>query len=364
MPAVVYYIDPLLTENLGFHQDAFANALSDLAASLPDYEHLALSFVPGMTMEEDERVKLLSLVIPKVSIRSQAQNRARAFEAWKGDRNDILLVQFSPALWLTSSGIPTWLITSFADTQTAAARKTTWNTATAITVPWEQDRLELAEQRPDLASRLSVIYPALEDKVESLGWAGQEQVKLKYSGGRDYLLFAGPLAESSGLIHLLKSYSLFKNWLLTGMPLVLAGPSTEDTPALEAKLSTYKYKNDVLLFPDIDTADLQDLTAGAYVLVYPRATGYDQPIQWAFSAGTAVVAANDLRLREWTDTAIETAEENDPNLLGNTLMVLYKDEDSRTRLIEKGRDRANALQRSVTLTAYAAVVQRFLGNKS
>ncbi|MFT4022466.1 MAG: glycosyltransferase [Flavihumibacter sp.] len=360
MPAIVYYIDPFLAEHLSHEQEMLSNALGELAASLPAFQHYILSFFPQLEVEADPNLHLLQLVVPKISLRSHAANKARAFTRWKGDRRDVLLVQFSAAEWLDATGAQTLLISTAADMLSPAAGKTRWASAGALVVPFEQDRLLLLDKMPALAGQLSVVLPALEEKVESLGWAGQEQVKLKYSGGRDYLLYIGPLTEAAGVIHLMKAYSLFKNWLLTGMPLVLAGTATEDTPHLEKLISTYKYKNDVFLYTETDTADQQSLAAGAYMLVLPRATDHYYPVEWAFSAGTAVVAADDLRLREWAGSAADLADPADINLLANSMMVLYKNEESRSRLIEKGRERAEELSREKTLAAYAAVIQRLL----
>lgn len=360
MPAIVYYIDPFLADHLTHEQERLSNALGDLAASLPGYEHYILSFFPQLEITADEHLQLLRLTVPKFSIRNPARNKARAFAEWLGSRRDILMLQFSAADWLETAGIRTLLISSADEMLSAAARKTGWTAASALIVPYEQDRLGLLEKMPALVNQVTVVFPALEEKVESLGWAGQEQVKLKYSGGRDYLLYVGPLSEEAGIVHLMKAYSLFKSWLLTGMPLVLTGYHTEDSPHLEKLIATYKYKNDVLLYPEADTIDQQDLVAGAYMLVYPKATGYQHPIEWAFSAGTAVVAVNDLRVREWTGSAVEGVDAADINLLANSMMVLYKDEETRSRLVEKGREQAEKLSRYNTLAAYAAVIQQLL----
>lgn len=360
MPVIVYYIDPFLAENISYEQEMLSEALSDLAARLPHHKHYILSFSPQLEMEADDHLQLLRLPLPRLSLRSPAQNRARAFARWKAGRQDVLLVQFSPADWLESDQGKTLLISGADHLLAANAQKTGWSSASCVIVPGEYDRARILEKMPALAGRLSVISPALEEKVEALGWAGQEQIKIKYTGGRDYLLFIGPLSEEAGIIHLMKAYSLFKNWLLTGMPLVLAGQPTEDTPLLEKQIASYKYKNDVLLYTDIDIPDLQSLTAGAYMLVYPKATGHDYPIRWAFSAGTAVVAAADPRLLEWAGDAVEKLDPTDINLLANSMMVLYKDEQTRSRLAEKGRELAAGLSRDATLEAYAAAIQQLL----
>lgn len=360
MHKVIYYIDPLL--QVASRVDAaLLDAIPDLAGNLPDNEHLALSFETGVEMEQDQRLRFLQLRVPTYSIRSKLQNRSRAFAAWKTPDAKVL-VQFSASQWLPVSGIKTLLLTNAADLKTLlATRNISWQAADHILVPYEQDRLTIGLHYPKLADKLEVVYPALEEKTETLGWAGQEQIKLKYSAGRDYCLYIGNLSEEAGLIQLLKAYSLFKKWLLTGMPLVLAGASTEDTPALEKLLTSYKYKADINLHADLEESELKDLVAGAYVLIYPKTTGNDHPIQWAFSAGTPVISVEDLRLREWMGNAAETVPPGDIDLMANAMMVLYKDEAGRSALVEKGRERSGALDRQQTLKRYAAAISGLLG---
>ncbi|HOA38172.1 MAG TPA: hypothetical protein PKJ36_07210, partial [Flavihumibacter sp.] len=56
----------------------------------------------------------------------------------------------------------------------------------------------------------------------------------------------------------------------------------------------------------------------------------------------------------------EGVDAADINLLANSMMVLYKDEETRSRLVEKGREQAEKLSRYNTLAAYAAVIQQLL----
>ncbi len=362
MHRILYYIDPLFQETQAQPPgQPWLTAIPGLSAALPGYRHLALSFDPGTQMEAQSGLELLFLPLPRISFRSPQQDRNRTLRQWLQDPAHTLLVQFSAADWLSVPGARSLLFTSEADVQQAARqRQQAWQEASLILLPYEQDRLSLAEAYPQIAPRMATLFPALEEPVEALGWAGQEQVKLKYTNGRDYCLYAGPLSEEAGVIQALKAYSNFKKWLLTGMPMVLAGPHTADTDRLEKKLETYKYKADISLYADLEEEEWKNLVAGAYMMVCPAATGYAQPIAWAHSAGTPVVTVNDLRLREWVGTAAAWSEPGDLEQLAHSMMLLYKDENTRSQLIEKGREQAARQKRTDTIAALAGHIRALL----
>lgn len=94
-----------------------------------------------------------------------------------------------------------------------------------------------------------------------MNWEEKEQVKDTYTGGREYFLFAGDIFPPDHIIILLKAFSHFKKWQLSNMKLVLAGKANKKTAKLKDKLTTYKYREDVVIIenpsPDISDTLLQ-----------------------------------------------------------------------------------------------------------
>ncbi|GAO42837.1 glycosyltransferase [Flavihumibacter petaseus] len=355
MPKVAYYIDPLLEYTVNHAEQSILGAIPDLVSALLPAEQVALTLDPELTMESHEGLELVHLPVPKITWRSRERSRVAVFEAWNKKSPGTVLVQFSPGRFIPAQGNPTVLFTT-SEAILAAPRAAQWAAAHTIVLPSAAAVEKIRSAFPRCTSRIISRQPLLEQPAETLGWAGQEQVKLKYTNGRDYCLYAGSLSASQGAMPALKAYSLFKKWLMTGMPLVLAGRSTEETADLERLLTTYKYKADVLLYPDPEEEDWRNLVAGAYMLVHTQTTGDHYPLEWALSAGTPAACVQSQDLGEWPGDAVLWAAADDHDQLAHALMLLYKDEGQRNTLIEKGKKLAMEYNREHTLKAWAGII--------
>ncbi|MFD2527043.1 glycosyltransferase [Flavihumibacter stibioxidans] len=371
MITLAYFIDPFLEAPASLQDQAFLDAIPDLAARLPDYRHIALTTFPGISLDAgaDSALRLTVLPLPRYSLLGKKAAMLQSLRKWLAAEDVKLFFTSDPELVFPHAG-HTLLVTSAAKLlQKAPGGKllgkkntTGWMAASRIIVPHEADRTRLLSAFPGLENKIKVIYPAFQEPVPSLGWSEQEQVKLRYSGGRDYLIFAGALDKSHDLVNLLRSYSLFKKWLMTGMPIILAGPATDYTPEFEKLLESYKYNSDVSLFPNPGEDELKEMLAGAYALVWPaEGTNDAWPIEWAFHAGTPVISTDHAGIRELCSGAALLSSAGDLDQMAQNLMILYKDEHLRARLIEKGRERALELNRETTLNQYANSILELCG---
>lgn len=375
MKTLAYNIDPLLESPPQMVAQSLLDAIPDLALSLPGYKHLALTRDENLKFDATAGTPPLGLlhshVKPFFWQNPDAVHRKALRSAFRGNSVD---------LWITTDhlsvfedqDVKTLLISTariLLGTNPASGRKwrkpkdPVWISVSALVVPHQEDRKLILQRFPQLENRIHVVYPALEEPVAPLDWSEQEQLKLRYSGGRDYFLYAGNLSADMELLHLLKAYSLVKKWLMTGMPLILAGPPDDFTPTLEKMLLTYKYRSDVSVYTDLSQADLKELVAGAYALVFPSA-GSEQAyaLQWAFSAGTPVVASESRQMAELTREAAQLSPAGDIDQLAHAMMVLYKDEYLRGNLITKGNALAGSMNRNHTLQQYKAVIMGLLGD--
>ncbi|ULQ52260.1 glycosyltransferase [Flavihumibacter fluvii] len=377
MITLAYNIDPLLQELPRTAAQSLLDAIPDLALSIPDCRHLAITHDETLNFEAGTTDPPLDLARLKIKARfwenpatARKNALARAFQA-----NQVRLwFTTDPGSVLPGQPVKSLLLSSarsllsrqyYPQKRFSQPGVPNWTHAAAIIVPHHHDREALISIFPQLEKTVNVIYPALEEPVLPLSWAEQEQLKMRYSGGRDFFLYAGDLSESQDLIHLLKSYSLVKKWLMTGMPLIMAGPATDWTARLEKMLLTYKYRVDVSVYPDISQTDLKELVAGAYVLVNPGSSTTDAfALQWAFSAGTPVIASQSKDMSEFCKEAAQLSPAGDTDQLAHAMMILYKDEYLRSNLITKGKERAESLNRLNTLQQYKAVIMGLLQENS
>jgi glycosyltransferase involved in cell wall biosynthesis len=377
MPTLAYNIDPLLQAPTSTGQQSLLDAIQALTTAMPQVNHLAVTSDQTLKLAgEDADTPLQLLKIPSAHrfwhnpLTFRTISLHKALIANKVD----LLFTTIPASIPSGKQYKTLLISdaatllgkiNYPKKRFGQSPVPAWVGATMIIVPHLQDLTKLKAVFPQLANNARAVLPVWEEPLEPLDWSAMEQVKLRHSAGRDFFLYAGDLAEHQELIHLLKAYSLLKKWLMTSMPLVLAGASTEFTPRLEKMLQTYKYRADITIYKDMNTADLKELVAAAYALIHPGVSTEDSfALQWAFSAGTPVIASESPAMIEFTKEAAQLSAAGDNEQLAHAMMILYKDEFLRNNLIEKGKTLAATQNRITSLAQYQTIINGLLHDNS
>src|SRR5579875_254914 len=117
--------------------------------------------------------------------------------------------------------------------------------------------------------KIEVVYSAAKDIFQPADDALHAAMKERYTGGKEYFIYAGALQPRKNLINLLKAFSIFKKWQRSNMKLVLAGRLAWKNNEFLQLLKTYKYKNDVVLTGYVAEQELAPLISAAYALVYP-----------------------------------------------------------------------------------------------
>ncbi|HXB42492.1 MAG TPA: glycosyltransferase, partial [Puia sp.] len=118
---------------------------------------------------------------------------------------------------------------------------------------------------------------------------------------------------------------------------VLAGKGLKASSGFTQKLKTFKYRSEVHIYETLEEKDLIKLTSAAYGLVHP----FDDDetgaiVTSAFRANVAVIASGKSSLGAIAADAALYASLGDLELLASQMMLLYKDENLRLELIQKG----------------------------
>jgi glycosyltransferase involved in cell wall biosynthesis len=187
------------------------------------------------------------------------------------------------------------------------------------------------------ADKLHVIYNGIREGFRPLGSGEKENVKDRYTAGREFFLYAGAIHPRKNLVNLLKAFSLFKKRQHSGMKLVLAGRLAWMGEPLLESLRTYKYRNDVVVTGYLEEHEFCRLMGSAYALVYPSLLeGFGMPVAEAMRCGVPVITSRGTAMEEISAGAALLADPLDPSSIAEQMMLLYKDENFRSGLIEKG----------------------------
>ena len=183
--------------------------------------------------------------------------------------------------------------------------------------------------------KITTIYPFASKRFKMADEKEKEFIKAEHSDGKEFFLYSTDFSRKEDLIDLLKSFSHFKKRQQSSFKLLLL---TESNSFFEKSLSSYKYRSDVKFIGK--KHDPAKITASAYGVVLPYDTNEDMIAALnSMQSGVPVIAAKNSVISEMAGDAVLYAEKA-VNDIGDKMMQLYKDENYRSRLIEKGQSLA------------------------
>lgn len=195
----------------------------------------------------------------------------------------------------------------------------------------------LINQYPIATEKVSFVYGTTSPFYQPITFEQKQQTKDGYADGREYFLFTGGNNPKNNLVGLLKAFSLFKKWQKSNMKLLVAGQITPQKGDVLEKLSSYKYKDDVVILKGINEQQLVLITTAAYSFIFPSLSeGFAVPVLSALQCGVPVIATNLNTTTEIGGDGCLYASANDAEGIANQMKLIYRDEHFRASLIEKG----------------------------
>lgn len=215
--------------------------------------------------------------------------------------------------------------------------KTTLQKAQTIFVFSEKNKQHFINEYTLNEEKIIIVQSAPNAESVQLLWTEKENIKIKYAGGKEYFAVAGSF-QNEDLIHVLKAFSQFKKRQQSNMQLVIAIKKINNNISFTEKLESYKYKADVHLINHFTKDEMIKIMAASYALINKINEGEPATILLNACKSEIPVIANDNDVsREILADAGLYADINNQESLSNQLMLLYKDENLRNQLIEKGK---------------------------
>lgn len=189
--------------------------------------------------------------------------------------------------------------------------------------------------------KIMLALPAAPSVFHPLGYTERQAVKDRFTGGIEYILYNGAVHAGKNLLHLLKAFSVFKKKQKTSMKLVFTETPVSSYTSFTESLQTYRYREDVLFTGPLTDEDRAALTASSYMLVYPAVyEGMPQPILEALQSGVPVICSPGSAGEEIAGEAGLYADPSDYTGIAEKMILLYKDENRRTALVQQSLERA------------------------
>ncbi|MBV4359152.1 glycosyltransferase [Pinibacter aurantiacus] len=205
--------------------------------------------------------------------------------------------------------------------------------AAKVIVPSEHYKTLIQNESSE--NKIQVIKPHASPFARPLSWEEKQQVKDKYTSGKDYFvsIISG---EKHEFVNLLKAFTIFKKWQQSSMQLIII--HDENAHQDFSKLETYKHKSDVHLLQLSEEEKLQVL-ASAYACMH-AVTQESIPfvVINAIFCETPIITSDLPAIKEMAGDAALYASATNVEDISRNMITIYKDETLRKKQVEKMKE--------------------------
>lgn len=210
-------------------------------------------------------------------------------------------------------------------------------------------------------SKIDVIYNGCNKLYGPINEELKKHTRHKFSAGCDYFLFIGALHPRKNISRLFEAFDKFKNTQSNNIKMVVVGEKYYWTSDIKRTYINMRHKNDVVFTGRLSPEELKNVIGSAIAMTYvPYFEGFGIPILEAMNCDVPVITSNITSMPEVAQDAALLVDPFSVESIANAMLYIYKDEDMRNVLIEKGRKRrldfswdktAAALWQSIERTA-------------
>jgi len=182
--------------------------------------------------------------------------------------------------------------------------------------------------------KIKVIYEAAEENLKPLNIPKSfELIKGKYNLPKEYFLCLSTLEPRKNIAGIIDAYLDWQEDTKVDVGLVIAG---KEYPGIFSETKLKKHPN-IHITGFIDEEDKALLYQHALAFLYPSFyEGFGLPILEAMQCGTPVVTSDATSMPEVAGEAAILVNPNESKDLKSAMHEIYRDEQLRTSLIEKG----------------------------
>lgn len=202
----------------------------------------------------------------------------------------------------------------------------------------EYTKQDIVKQFDLPESKIDVVYNGAHDGYGPISYEEKQKVKEQYTGGEEFFLFTGALHPRKNVVNLLKAFVKFKRRQRSRIKLVIVGRMAWQYSEIAKAKDHMPYKEDVVWAGYLDVTELARITASAYALVYPSLfEGFGIPIVEAMTSDVPVIVSNSSSMPEVGGAAALLVDPASPDDIAEKMMMIYKDETLRDRMIAAAR---------------------------
>lgn len=186
--------------------------------------------------------------------------------------------------------------------------------------------------------KIIALSPGIDETFQPVDFEEREKIKEQYANGNEYFLCINENSSEDNLLNMLKAFSIFKKRQKSNMQLLIAERKKVSQGFLK-QLHLYKFKNDVKVLDNIFKNDFKNNIAAPYALISISNAERFNP--WGLAAmkcNVPVIVSDKTEMNEICGDAALYVNEDDYKDIAEKMMLIFKNENLRSELIEKGQD--------------------------
>ena len=209
--------------------------------------------------------------------------------------------------------------------------------ATRIATVSEFTRQDVMQLYHIPGEKIDVLWNGSNEMFRPLSPDEKQKVKLDFTGGKDYFIYAGAIQPRKNIINLFLAYDEFKKKTSSQIKLVVAGRNWNYKEAMKVYASL-KHRQDVIFPGHLLRSDLSRLMGGALAMVYVSLfEGFGIPIVEAMNCDVPVITSNVSSMPEVAGDAALLVDPNSSSEIANGMELIFQNETLRNDLIERGK---------------------------
>ncbi len=214
---------------------------------------------------------------------------------------------------------------------------------------------------PDM---IDVAYNGASEAFKPISHAEKENIKKKYTGGKDYFLYVGVLVPRKNISGMIQAYDRFRDSSGSPVKLVIVGDRIYFTPEMKKAYNRAKYKEDIVFTGSLEQDELKLVMGAALSLVLvSRLEGFGIPVIEAMYADVPVITSNISSMPEIAGDAALLADPYSIDSIKEAMLKMSSDEKLRRELIVKGRSQRLIFNWDNTARAIWSSIEKAAGSK-
>lgn len=186
--------------------------------------------------------------------------------------------------------------------------------------------------------KVDVVYNGANQEYRPVSGDVKEEIRKKYTDGKDYFIFIGSIHPRKNLKRLVIAYDMFKKNTDSDIKLVVVGAQFFKNSDLFKTREELKFKHDIIFTGRLESDELKKVLASALALAFvPYFEGFGIPILEAMYCDVPVISSNVTSMPEVAEDAALYVNPMNIENIAEALERMSNDKDLRKELIEKGK---------------------------